>query len=64
MATIVTRASKGSALSFAEGDANFTNLNDAKVESTDVLEIVVLTQSQYDALNPPVSTTLYLIEEE
>jgi hypothetical protein len=27
MATIVTRAGKGSPLSFAEGDANFTNLN-------------------------------------
>ena len=34
MATIVTRASKGSALTFAEGDANFTNLNDDKLESS------------------------------
>lgn len=33
MATIVTRAGKGSALTFAEGDANFTNLNNDKIES-------------------------------
>lgn len=32
MTTIVTRSGKGSALSFAEVDGNFTNLNDAKVE--------------------------------
>lgn len=32
MTTIVTRAGKGSALSFAEVDGNFTNLNTAKVE--------------------------------
>jgi hypothetical protein len=29
--TIVTRAGKGSALSFVEGDANFTNLRDATI---------------------------------
>ena len=34
MATIVTRTGKGSALTFAEGDANFTNLNTDKLEST------------------------------
>lgn len=33
MATIVTRTGKGSALTFAEGDANFTNLNDDKLEN-------------------------------
>lgn len=33
MATIVTRAGKGSALTFAEGDANFTNLNTDKIEN-------------------------------
>lgn len=33
MATIVTRSGKGSALTFAEGDANFTNLNDDKIEN-------------------------------
>jgi hypothetical protein len=32
VATIVTRAGKGSALTFAEGDANFTNLNTDKLE--------------------------------
>lgn len=33
MATIVTRAGKGSALTWNEGDANFTNLNNAKIEN-------------------------------
>ena len=33
--TIVTRTSKGSALSFAEADANFTNLRDAVISVTD-----------------------------
>jgi hypothetical protein len=33
MATIVTRAGKGSALTHTEGDANFTNLNTDKMES-------------------------------
>ena len=33
MATIVTRAGKGSALTFTEGDANFTNLNTDKLEN-------------------------------
>ena len=33
MATIVTRAGKGSALTFTEGDANFTNLNTDKIEN-------------------------------
>ena len=32
MATIVTRIGKGSALTFEEGDANFTNLNTDKLE--------------------------------
>jgi len=36
MATIVTRAGKGSALTFTEGDANFTNLNNDKIE--DIVE--------------------------
>lgn len=36
MATITLRSVKGSALTFAEGDANFTNLNDDKVELTDL----------------------------
>lgn len=33
MATIVTRAGKGSALTYAEMDANFTNLNNDKLEA-------------------------------
>lgn len=33
MTTIVTRAGKGSALTHVEGDANFTNLNNDKMES-------------------------------
>lgn len=36
MATIVTRASKGSALTWTEGDANVTNLNNDKIELTDL----------------------------
>jgi hypothetical protein len=36
MATIVTRIGKGAPLSIAEGDANFTNLNDDKIELTDL----------------------------
>ena len=36
MATIVTRAGKGSALSVVEADANFTNLNTDKIELTDL----------------------------
>lgn len=32
MTTIVTRVGKGSALTFQEGDANFTNLNTDKIE--------------------------------
>ena len=33
MATIYTRAAKGSALTWTEGDANVTNLNNAKIEN-------------------------------
>jgi len=33
MATIVTRAGKGSALTWTEGDANITNLNNDKIEA-------------------------------
>lgn len=33
MTTIVTRAGKGSALTWTEGDSNFTNLNTAKLEN-------------------------------
>ena len=33
MATIVTRSGKGSPLTHTEGDANFTNLNNDKLEN-------------------------------
>jgi hypothetical protein len=36
MTTIVTRAGKGSALTWTEGDANVTNLNNDKLELTDL----------------------------
>jgi hypothetical protein len=36
MATIYTRAIKGSALTWTEGDANITNLNNDKIELTDL----------------------------
>ena len=36
MSTIVLRNTKGSALSFTEGDANFTNLNNDKLELTNL----------------------------
>ena len=36
MSTIVLREVKGSALTFAEGDANFDNLNSDKLELTDI----------------------------
>jgi len=36
MSTIVTRIGKGTALTFEEGDANFTNLNTDKLELTDL----------------------------
>ena len=36
MSTIVTRAGKGSALTWTEGDANITNLNNDKIELTNL----------------------------
>jgi hypothetical protein len=36
MATVYTRAGKGSALTWTEGDANITNLNNDKIELTDL----------------------------
>jgi hypothetical protein len=36
MATIYTRATKGSALTWTEGDANITNLNNSKIELTNL----------------------------
>lgn len=50
MATIVTRAGKGSALSWTEGDANITNLNNDKIELTD-LSITTNTSSGNGSLS-------------
>jgi len=45
MSTIVTRSGKGSALSWAEADANFTNLNNDKIETSEI----GVTVQPYDA---------------
>ena len=66
MATIVTRSGKGSPLSIAEGDANFTNLNNDKVELDDI-SVTTASAAETSALSynnttgvltfTPVSTT-------
>ena len=40
MATIITRAGKGSRLTYAESDANFNNLNSEKLEKSNNLNEV------------------------
>lgn len=50
MATIVTRIGKGAPLSIVEGDANFTNLNNDKIELTD-LSITTATDGETSALS-------------
>ena len=50
MSTIVTRAGKGSALSYAEVDANFTNLNSDKIQSGGSASIITLTSATITAL--------------
>jgi len=50
MSTIVTRAGKGSALSYAEVDANFTNLNTDKLQSTSSAAILTLTSASIGVL--------------
>ena len=50
MSTIVTRAGKGSALSYVEVDANFTNLNTDKLQSTSSAAILTLTSASIGAL--------------
>jgi len=47
MSTIVTRAGKGSPLTNAEVDANFTNLNDDKLESADLSGYAELTGAEF-----------------
>ena len=43
MTTIVTRGGKGSALSYAEMDANFNNLNNDKVEASAIANMLETT---------------------
>jgi hypothetical protein len=50
MSSIVTRAGKGSALSYAEVDANFTNLNTDKIQSGGSASIITLTSATITAL--------------
>jgi len=50
MSSIVTRAGKGSALSYAEVDANFTNLNTDKIQSGGSASIITLTSASIAAL--------------
>jgi hypothetical protein len=56
MATIVTRAGKGSPLTHPEMDANFTNLNNDKLETN-------LTIVSYDADHSLILTDSYKILE-
>ena len=49
MATIVTRTGKGSALTFAEGDANFTNLNNDKLENINSESIADLSDVNFSS---------------
>ena len=56
MATIVTRAGKGSALTHTEMDANFTNLNTSKVESLADLSVSA-TDSEIDVLDMSASAS-------
>ena len=55
MATIVTRAGKGSPLTHVEVDANFTNLNDQKVEQTGATGAAVMPVGT-DAQRPTPAT--------
>ena len=50
MSTIVTRAGKGSALSYVEVDNNFTNLNTDKIQSGGSASIITLTSATIAAL--------------
>lgn len=55
MSTIVTRAGKGSRLTWAEADANFNNLNNDKVETSDIgvtVQAYSANLDEYAAVNP------------
>ena len=56
MSNIVTRAGKGSALSYAEVDANFTNLNTDKIQSGGSASIITLTSASIGALTATSAT--------
>ena len=60
-----TAAEKSKLEGITDIPENISDLNDDSnfVESTDVTNIVKLTQTQYNDLNPKSATTLYLIEE-
>jgi len=55
MTTIITRSSKGSAISATENDANLNNLNNDKVEETSGAWTPVLT----DTITPATLSTAY-----
>jgi hypothetical protein len=50
MTTIVTRAGKGGKLTWAEGDANFTNLNNDKFEASDIGVAIQAYSDNLDAI--------------
>lgn len=52
MASITTRAGKGSPLTNAELDANFSNLNNGKVENNFSAVVAALGYTPYNATNP------------
>jgi hypothetical protein len=56
MSTIVTRTGKGSALSYVEVDANFTNLNTDKLQSTSSAAILTLTSASIGVLTATSSS--------
>ena len=51
MATITLRETKGSPLTFAEADANFTNLNDDKQETIPNLGVVTSADMSADKIS-------------
>jgi len=57
MSTIVTRAGKGSALSYVEVDANFTNLNTDKIQSGGSASIITLTSASISALTATLTNS-------
>lgn len=58
MTTIITRAGKGSPLSWAEGDANFNNLNNDKLEITNNLSDVSNTTTARSNLGLAIGTNV------